>query len=441
MTEPAPRLLAQGAFVQLWFARLCGVAGSQMLMVALGWQMYDLTHSAWDLGLVGLLQFVPALLLTLPAGHVIDRHHRGRVVALCLCTQLMVAMWLWASSFWAAGPGAVGVTRGQLLGVCVILGAVRAFQMPAQQALVPCLVPAVLLPRALAASSAGLQGAIITGPALGGLLYAFGAAWTYGVCATLFAIATGLCLALRYTPAPLAREPASLRSLLAGVHFVWRNKVVLGAISLDLFAVLFGGAVALLPMFAKDILHTGAWGLGLLRSSPAVGALLMSLVLTRWPVRRRTGPVLLVAVAVYGAATIAFGLSTWVGLSMLLLAVTGAADMVSVVIRSTLVQLETPDAMRGRVSAVNSVFIGASNQLGEFESGASAALVGPVASVVLGGVATLVVVGVCRRMFPALARRDALLPAEPRVDHELDHELDHDRDVNRDVNRPPARRA
>jgi MFS family permease len=415
MTAPkAPSLLAQRAFVQLWFARLCGVAGSQMLMVAVGWQMYDLTHSAWDLGLVGLLQFVPALLLTLPAGHFIDRHHRGRILALCLGTQVTVALWLRASSM----PGPVmaliangrGVSRTQLLCVSVLLGAVRAFQMPSQQALVPSLVPAAMLPRALAASSAGLQGAVITGPALGGLLYAVHAALNYGVCAALFAVAAALCFALRYPHSVADRAPVTLQSLLAGVHFVWGHKVVLGAISLDLFAVLFGGAVALLPMFAKDVLHTGAWGLGLLRSAPAVGALLTSLALTRWSVRRRTGKVLLVAVAVYGAATIGFGLSTAVWLSMLLLAITGAADMVSVVIRSTLVQLETPDAMRGRVSAVNSVFIGASNQLGEFESGASAAVLGPVASVVLGGAATLLMVALWPRWFPGLAQRDALLP-------------------------------
>jgi MFS family permease len=403
--QPELSLLAHRAYVQLWLARLAGVAAGQMLMVAIGWQMYDLTASAWDLGLVGLLQFAPALLLTLPAGHLIDRHHRGRIVALCMGVQVAAALLLCAGS---AGGFA---SRGLLLAMSVLLGAVRAFQMPAQQALTPLLVPTVLLPRALAFSSAGLQGAIIAGPALGGLLYAAGAATTYGVCAALFALACGLCLALRYEHAPPPHEPATLRSLLAGVHFVWHHKVVLGAISLDLFAVLFGGATALLPMFAKDILHVGPWGLGLLRSAPAVGALLMSGVLTRWPVRRHTGPLLLAAVAVYGAATLAFGLSTLFLPSLLALAVTGAADMVSVVIRQTLVQLETPDAMRGRVSAVNSVFIGASNQLGEFESGATAALMGPVGSVVLGGVGTLLVAALWLRLFPTLAQRDALVQA------------------------------
>jgi MFS family permease len=396
-------LFAHRGFVLLWFARLAGVAASQMLMVAVAWQMYDLTGSAWDLGLVGLLQFAPALVLALPAGHLIDRHHRARIVALCLAAQVTVALLLWAGS--SSGMA----TRALLLAVSVVLGAVRAFQMPAQQALTPLLVPAPLLARALAFSSAGLQGAIIAGPALGGLIYAAGAAITYAVCAALFTVATTLCLAIRYAHAPPRAQAVTWQTLLAGVHFIVGRKVVLGAVTLDLFAVLLGGATALLPMFARDILQAGPGGLGLLRAAPAVGALLMSVVLTRWPVRRRSGPLLLAAVAVYGVAMLVFGLSTAFLLSMAALAVSGAADMVSVVIRQTLVQLETPDAMRGRVSAVNSVFIGASNQLGEFESGATAALLGPVGSVVLGGLGTLAVAGLWLRLFPALAQRDALV--------------------------------
>ena len=396
-------LFAHRGFVLLWFARLAGVAASQMLMVAVAWQMYDLTGSAWDLGLVGLLQFAPALLLALPAGHLIDRHHRARIVAACLAAQVAVALLLWAGS----GSGTTG--RGLLLAVSVVLGGVRAFQMPAQQALTPLLVPAPLLARALAFSSAGLQGAIIAGPALGGLIYAAGAGATYAVCAALFSVATALCLAIRYEHTAPAAEPATWQTLLAGVHFIFGRKVVLGAVSLDLFAVLLGGATALLPMYAKDILHVGPSGLGLLRAAPALGALLMSVALTRWPVRRRSGPLLLGAVALYGLAMLVFGLSTSFVLSLGALALSGAADMVSVVVRQTLVQLETPDAMRGRVSAVNSVFIGASNQLGEFESGATAALLGPVGSVVLGGLGTLLVAGLWWRLFPALAQRDALV--------------------------------
>ena len=396
-------LFAHRGYVLLWFTRLAGVAASQMLMVAVAWQMYDLTGSAWDLGLVGLLQFAPALVLALPAGHLIDRHHRARIVALCLATQVAVALLLWA------GSGGGFASRELLLAVSVVLGAVRAFQMPAQQALTPLLVPAPLLARALAFSLAGLQGAIIAGPALGGLIYAAGAGATYAACAALFTVATGLCMAIRYEHAPPAHEPATWQTLLAGVQFILGHKVVLGATSLDLFAVLLGGATALLPIFAKDILHVGPTGLGLLRASPAVGALLISIALTRWPVRRRSGPLLLGAVAVFGLAMLVFGLSTTFVLSIAALAVSGAADMVSVVIRQTLVQLETPDAMRGRVSAANSVFIGASNQLGEFESGATAALLGPVGSVVLGGLGTLLVAGLWLRLFPALAQRDALV--------------------------------
>lgn len=391
------------AFIRLWHARLAGVAASQMLLVAVGWQMYDLTGSAWDLGLVGLLQFVPALLLALPAGHALDRFQRARILGACLAVQVLVA----GALALLAARGAV--SREALLAAAVVLGAVRAFQMPAQQALVPLLVPPAVLPRALAFSSAGLQGAIIAGPALGGLVYVAGAPVTYGLCAGLFALAVALVATIRATHVPPA-EPTTLATLLAGVRFVAGNKVVLGAISLDLVAVLLGGATALLPMFAKDVLHVGPWGLGLLRAAPAVGALAMSLALTRWPLRRRVGRALFVGVAVYGLATLVFGLSTSFVLSLVALAVTGAADMISVVIRQTLVQLETPDAMRGRVSAVNSLFIGASNQLGEFRAGATAVGLGAVGAVVVGGVGTLVVAGLWRRLFPALAQRDALVP-------------------------------
>jgi MFS family permease len=405
MSDAASAPLRQyRSFMRLWFARLASVAASQMLMVALGWQMYDLTGSAWDLGLVGLLQFAPALALALPAGQWIDRHHRGRILAACLAVQVVVAGVL------AFGSATGWVSREWILGVSLVLGSLRAVQMPAQQALTPLLVPAAVLPRALAFSSAGLQGAVIAGPALGGFIYAAGAGVTYGVCALLFVLATALCLTIAYEHEPPPHEPPGLAHLLAGLRFVAAHKVVLGAVLLDLFAVLLGGAVALLPIYAKDILHVGPVGLGFLRAAPAVGALAMSLWLTRRPLKRRVGRLLLVAVGVYGLATLVFGLSTVFWLSMVALAVTGAADMVSVVIRQTLVQLETPDAMRGRVSAVNSLFIGASNQLGEFESGATAALMGPVGSVLLGGAGVLAVAALWPRWFPALARRDTLLP-------------------------------
>jgi len=266
-----------------------------------------------------------------------------------------------------------------------------------------------VLPRALAFSSAGMQGATIGGPALGGFIYAAGSSVVYGVCAALFLLAGALLwLRVRYAHVPPPWEPVTMATLLAGATFIRSRPVVLGAISLDLFAVLLGGATALLPMFAKDVLHVGPWGLGLLRAAPAVGALAMSLALTRWPIRRRAGRVMFGAVAIYGVAMLVFGLSSWFELSWAALCVSGAADMVSVVIRQSLVQLDTPDAMRGRVSAINSIFIGASNQLGEFESGATAALLGPVGSVVLGGVGTLVVAGLWMRLFPALLQRERL---------------------------------
>ena len=393
--------------MRMWFARLAGTTGNQMLMVAVGWQMYELTGSAWDLGLVGLFQFVPALLLTLVAGHLADRVHRGGIVAVCLLAQGLVALVLMAGTQ-GLGAAVPWVSRDWLLGLSVVLGAARAFQMPAQQALTPMLVPAAMLPRAMAFSSAGMQASVIGGPALGGVIFVAGATAVYGTCAVLFLIGCYWVLRVKYTHVAPLREPVTMAVMLAGAVFVWQRKALLGAVSLDLFAVLLGGATALLPLFAKDILHVGPWGLGLLRAAPAVGALLMSALLTRWPLARRVGYRMLMAVAVYGVCMVVFGLSTSFVLSLLMLAISGAADMVSVVVRQTLVQLETPNEMRGRVSAINSVFIGASNQLGEFESGATAAVMGPVGSVVLGGVGTLLVAAAWLRYFPELAKRDRL---------------------------------
>ena len=389
-------------FLRFWSGRVASAAGNQMLMVAVGWHMYDLTNSAWDLGLIGLCQFLPALLLTLPAGHAADHGHRGRILAVCMAVQALTGVALTVAEFghW--------VDRNLLLYLSVALGTARAFQAPAQQALVPLLVPSTLLPKALAFSSAGMQLAVIGGPALGGLIYVAGAHVVYAICALLFAVSAGLFMSVRHEHVPPAKEPVTWGTVLAGFHFIWQRPQILGAVSLDLFAVLLGGAVALLPMFAKDILHVGPWGLGILRAAPAVGALVMSIVLTRWPIQRKVGKRMFMAVAVYGASTLVFGLSTVFVVSFLALLISGAADMVSVVIRQSLVQLDTPNEMRGRVSAVNSIFIGASNQLGEFESGATAALVGPVASVALGGLGTLLVAALWMRWFPTLAKRDQL---------------------------------
>lgn len=395
-------LLVQRQFIRFWLARLAGTTANQMLMVAVAWQMYDITLSAWDLGLVGLFQFVPALLMTLPAGHVVDRWHRGRIFAFCMFAQAVVALLLVAAT-----QGGFA-TRELILGVSVVFGVARAFQMPAQQALNPLLVPQNLLPSAIALSSSGVQVAIICGPALGGVLYVAGATTVYVLGAIMLLFSCGLTLMVRYTHRR-STGVATWRTVFAGVSFVWQRKLLLGAISLDLFAVLLGGATALLPIYARDILNAGPVGLGLLRSAPAVGALAMSLALTRWPLERRVGHWLLTAVAVFGVATIVFGISTNFGLSLIALVITGAADSISVVTRQTLMQLETPDEMRGRVAAVNSIFIGASNQLGEFESGATAALFGAVGSVVVGGVGTVLVALAWMRMFPALAQRDRMV--------------------------------
>lgn len=395
-------LLTHKPFVRFWFSRLSGILANQMLMVAVAWHMYDITRSAWSLGLVGLFQFVPALLMTLPAGHWVDRWHKARIFAVCMGAQAVIAGLLIAAS---AGDFA---SPTLIYLVAIVLGAVRAFQMPAQQALTPQLVPPALLPRAIAMSSMGVQTAVIGGPALGGILYAHHVTTVYAVCVGLLLLALGLALAVRYHHKP-SSGAADLRSVLAGAVFVWNHKPLMGAITLDLVAVLLGGATALLPIFARDILHTGPEGLGLLRAAPAVGALLMSMLLTRWPLQRRVGHSMLAAVAVFGLANLVFGLSDHLMVSLVALAVTGAADSISVVTRLTLMQLETPDDMRGRVSAVNSIFIGASNQLGEFESGATAALWGPVGSVVVGGVATVFVAAAWLRLFPDLAQRDRMV--------------------------------
>ena len=410
-------------YLRLMVARISGTTANQMLMVALGWQMYDLTGSAWDLGLVGLYQFVPALALTLPAGHLADRYDRRGLLAISLLLQALVATLLLAGSWghW--------VDRDVVLATSVMLGAARALQMPSLAALTPSLVPPVLLPRAVAVSSTAMQAAIVAGPALGGALYAWGPqvlamAWpqaqragsgpasVYLTSLLLLLVAVLGVAAIRTRAKAAERRAASFETLTAGVRFIWQRPVLLGAISLDLFAVLLGGAVALLPIFAKDILHTGPEGLGVLRAAPACGALVVGVWLARQPIERRAGAWLLGAVAVFGVATLVFGLSTHYGLSLVALAVSGAADMVSVVLRQSLVQLETPDDMRGRVAAVNSVFIGASNQLGEFESGVTAAWWGPVGAVVVGGVGTLLVVAGWVKLFPALAQRDQLYSAK-----------------------------
>ncbi|WP_312933459.1 MFS transporter [Pseudomonas sp.] len=400
---PEPTLLRHHRpFVAFWFARVFTASGFQMLTVAIGWHLYQLTGNVLDLGLVGLVEFAPRVLFMLHTGHVADRYDRRRVAALCQSLQGLIALGL------VLGSATDNVSRELIFALAFLLGTTRSFEMPATQALLPNVVPAGLFPRAVAASASATQSATIVAPAIGGFLYAFGSTWVYGPTVALYAIACLLTLSLRVRPQIAQRGRASLESLLAGIRFIRSRPDILGAISLDLFAVLLGGATALLPVFAKDILLTGPMGLGLLRSAPAVGALLMSLWLARFPFERRVGRTMFTAVGVFGVATIAFGLSTSFWFSLAVLVVLGAADMISMVIRSAFVQLETPDDMRGRVSAVNGLFIGASNQLGEFESGVTAHWLGTVPAVVLGGIGTLVVTGVWIKLFPTLAGRDRL---------------------------------
>jgi MFS family permease len=395
-------LTAQRPFVLFWCARVAAMVAHQMMSVAVGWQVYTLTGSALDLGFVGLAQFIPAFLLVLVVGQVADRYDRRRVLQVCMTVEAIAAG---ALAYLSATER---ISEHAILLLIMVVGASRAFQMPAMQALLPALVPRELLSRAIAANSSAGQTAIIAGPALGGLIYAFGPAAVYGASTALF-LMTGLAVYLiRLAQQPLSTIKVDLESVFAGIRYIRSRKAILGAISLDLFAVLLGGATALLPIYARDILHTGPWGLGVLRSSTAIGALCVAVWLARHPLHGRAGHKMFAAVAVFGVATIVFGVSTSFAVSLIALIVMGAADMISVVVRQSLVQLQTPDAMRGRVSAVNALFIGTSNQLGEFESGVTAAWFGVVPSVVLGGLGTLIVVASFIKLFPELARIDRL---------------------------------
>ena len=408
-SSPSSSLFAQREFVLFWFARVSAMVAHQMLTVGVAWQIYTMTGSALDLGFVGLAQFLPSFLLMLPAGHVADRFDRRRVLQACTALEACAAAGL------AIGSWQGWITEPLVFALIFVVGVARAFQTPAMSALLPALVPRELFPRAIASNSAATQSAVIAGPALGGFIYVAGPAAVYGTSVALFLV-TGLMVHLiRLARRPARTEKVDLDSVLAGIRYIWSRQAVLGAISLDLFAVLLGGATALLPIYARDILQTGPWGLGLLRSCPAVGALAMALYLARHPLKGRAGRKMFAAVALFGVATVVFGVSTWFPVSLVALVVLGASDMVSVVVRSSLVQLQTPDEMRGRVSAVNALFIGTSNQLGEFESGVTAAWFGVVPAVVIGGLGTLVVCALWMRRFPELANVDRLDAAQKRA--------------------------
>ena len=393
-----------GDFRLLAGARFLTGLGYQMQAVAIGWFVFEITHSALALGLVGLAAFLPAMVSALFAGHVADVYDRRLVAAAAYATLALAALALCLEA-------ALGLARVWPVYLVVVgTGIGRAFANPAQQALMPTIVTREQFGSAVAWNASIWQSASVAGPALGGFLYILGPAVVFGTAAATFALAAGLIAAVRFRPEPILERPAvTWATLSAGLSYIRSQPVVLGAISLDLFAVLFGGATALLPVFAAEVLHVGPLGLGALRSMPAAGAVAMAVLLAWRSLRHRAGVRLLRAVAVFGVAVIVFGASTNVALSMACLFVTGAADMISVYVRQSLVQGETPDAMRGRVSAVNAVFIGASNELGEFESGTLAALVGAEPAVIAGGVATVLVAVVWGRLFPALRERDRLL--------------------------------
>lgn len=383
-------------------SRVCSSLGFQSLAVALGWLMYDRTQNAYMLGLVGLCQFAPMAALTVIAGSVVDRFDRRRIGLACQ----------WVEAATAATIGVLVLsglfTAPMVLIAVAILGSCQAFERPTMASLLPNVVAPAILQRAIATSSSFMQTALIAGPSLGGLLYGVGEKIPFAFATCAFVLAGWNVASIRLTRTGTKRTSISFGTVFAGISFIRSRPAILGTISLDLFAVLLGGATALLPIFASDILKAGPIGLGLLRAAPAVGALSMSLVLARRPITRRAGPKMFAAVAIFGLATLVFALSHDITLSVVALFVTGAADNVSVVVRSSLVQLLTPDEMRGRVNAVNSLFIGTSNQLGEFESGMAAGLFGPVAAGVIGGLGTLAVVALWMRLFPQLRRVERL---------------------------------
>jgi MFS family permease len=406
MSSPLPvsagTLLRQPSFLFFLLSRSLTRFSSQIGAVAIGWQIYDITGSAFDLGMVGLVQFLPTALLVFVAGHAADRFERKRVVQLCQLAEAATALFL------AYGSYGGWLNEVHIFIATFVLGMAGAFESPTIAALLPLIAPQGSLQRATALSSAAAQLATITGPALGGIAYAVAPGLPYGIMLVFWLLAMVLTGAITVTEPEPAKDAATADDIFAGVRFIRGNPAILGTISLDLFAVLFGGVTALLPIYARDILDAGPFGLGILRAAPAVGALMMTAILARHAIDRRVGMRMFQAVIVFGVATVVFAVSHWMWLSLLALAVLGAADTISVVIRFSLVQLSTPNEMRGRVGAVNFLFINASNYLGQFESGVAAALLGTMASAVLGGVATVAVALVWMKLFPSLREVEKL---------------------------------
>ncbi|OCC03443.1 MFS transporter [Labrys sp. WJW] len=388
-----------GGFARYWLARFLGSFSAQIIGVSVGWQVYDLTRDPFDLGIVGLVQFLPAFLLVLVTGAVADRFNRVRIMALCLAGEALCALALMLFGLWGSQ------TAVPIFVTLVVFGTLRAFFGPAQQSLMPNLVPAEDLASAIAWSTSSWQIATVIGPVAGGLLYGLSANIAYGTALVLLGLAALLTVTIAPPPQLKAvKEKPSFETLVAGFRYIWHEKIVLGAISFDLFAVLLGGASALLPVYARDILDVGPWGLGMLRAAPGVGAIVVAALLLRHPIKDHAGVVMFVCVALFGLFTAVFGASTVVWLSILAMALMGGFDMVSVYVRETLIQLWTPDAVRGRVNAVNQVFVGASNELGEFRAGISAGLIGAVPAVIFGGVATIAVAGLWWHWFPELRK-------------------------------------
>ena len=398
----AGTLLKQPSFLFFLLSRSLTRFASQIGAVAIGWQIYDLTGSAFDLGMVGLVQFLPTALLVFVAGHAADRFERKRVVQLCQLAEAATALFL----CWGSYGG--WITGVHIYIATFVLGMAGAFESPTIAALLPLIAPQGSLQRATALSSAAAQVATITGPAIGGFAYAVAPGLPYGIMLGFWLFSTLLTGGIRVTEPEPAKDSETSDDIYAGVRFIRSNPAILGTISLDLFAVLFGGVTALLPIYARDILDAGPMGLGILRAAPAVGALIMTTILARHAINRRVGMRMFQAVIVFGVATVVFAVSHWMWLSLLALAALGAADTISVVIRFSLVQLSTPNEMRGRVGAVNFLFINASNYLGQFESGVTAALLGTMASAVLGGVATVAIALLWMKLFPSLREVERL---------------------------------
>ncbi len=383
-------------------SRVANTLAIQMLTVAVGWQMYSLTHSAFYLGLVGLVQFMPMIFLTLVVGHVADRYDRKLIISI---SQMVGAMSVFLLAF---GNFHGWISEERILILIFIIGIANSFQGPPMQALLPNIVSDEVFPRAAALVASASQFAVIIGPGLGGIIYSFGPGAVYTITGLLIFTSSVLILFVSVRKDQVKTESKNLKTLFAGISFIRSRPVILGAISLDLFAVLFGGATALLPIYASKILFIGSFGLGVLRSAPAVGALLMSAFLARYPLKKNVGRTMFLAVIFFGVATIIFSLSTSFIVSILALILLGASDVISVVIRSTFVQMETPDTMRGRVSSVNMLFIGTSNQLGEFESGLTASWLGTVPAVFIGGIGTIAVALLWMKLFPELLHIDKL---------------------------------